>query len=674
MGPRGAIKLNGSEFFNRLGRTPQFKKIHPNIAGFLKEYLQGEKAVEFGGKLVINTHFPPFPSASFDRLVDHFNDREGKRRLFNITVAVTNRCPFNCWHCYNHGRSQADIPVAILKSLAGSLQSMGAVTVQLTGGEPLLRDDLEEVFSAFDDRTTLLLGTTGLGLTFARATALRQAGLFAVGISVDSKDEATHDAKRGYRGAYRVALDAIGHARGAGLYPYIVAVGTRDFLEEDRFMGFMDFARSVGALEVHLLEPCPTGKLAGKTQVSLSGEERERIISYQKRIAQREDLPILSTFAYLESGASFGCSAGLSHLYIDGSGEVCPCNLVPMSFGNIQTEELAVILQRLDEFFRKPRRHCLGKVLTPKTWGLETPTPPDVSTAICREHLPKEHALPDFFAARASATETGTKELQEAYDTVAGDYDQYWISSAGEAIRDLAARSDVAHAGRIVEVGCGTGFGTALYAAKAPQAEIIAIDISEAMIGLARAKFQETGAGKVRFMHGDALEVMRRLSGIDCVITSWVLGYIRLAPFFRACTQCLVPGGQVALIVHKENSPQRETAVFAEIAAEEPSALLRRVSFDFPRDLSHLEQEVKAAGMELVASWQDAAVFHYPSPRLVLDHLLKSGAGTVFYEAIRPERREELTARFLQKLEERNVSPDFEVRHEYVGCIARWNG
>jgi trans-aconitate 2-methyltransferase len=346
-----------------------------------------------------------------------------------------------------------------------------------------------------------------------------------------------------------------------------------------------------------------------------------------------------------------------------------------MSFGNIQTEELAVILQRLDQFFRMPRRHCLGKILTPKTWEMETPTPPEVSVAICREHLPREHLLPDFFAARASATaETGTKELQDTYDAVAGEYDQYWLSSAGDAVRDLATRTDVTRASRIVEVGCGTGFGTALYAAKAPQAEITALDISETMIRLARTRLRKTGVGKVQFMHGDALEVIRGLSSIDCVITSWVLGYIKLAPFFRACTQCLVPGGQVALIVHKENSPQRETAVFAEIAAEEPSALLRRVSFDFPRDLSHLEEVVREAGLEIVESWQDAAVFHYASPRLVLDHLLKSGAGTVFYEAIRTERREELTARFLQKLEERSVSPDFEVRHEYVGCIARWNG
>jgi MoaA/NifB/PqqE/SkfB family radical SAM enzyme/SAM-dependent methyltransferase len=666
--------LKGSEFFTRLARTPPFRKIHPNIAGFLKEYLQGEKAVEFDGKLVINTHFPPFPGSAFDRLMDHFNDREGEKRLFNITVAVTNRCPFNCWHCYNHGRSQADIPVAALKSLARRLQSLGAVTVQLTGGEPLLRDDLEEVFSAFDDRTTLLLGTTGLGLTYARAAALRRSGLFAVGISLDSMDETKHDAMRGYHGAFRIALDAIGHTRNAGLYPYVVAVATRDFLEEDHFMGFMEFAGSVGALEVHLLEPCPTGKLAGRTEVNLSGEEQDRIISYQKRIARREDMPILSTFAYLESSAAFGCGAGLSHLYVDGSGEVCPCNLVPMSFGNIQTEELAIILQRLDEYFRKPRRHCLGKILTPMTWGLDTPTPPDVSAAICREHLSTEHPMPDFFAARASATgEAGSEELQDAYDTVAGDYDQYWLSSADGAIRDLAARADITHAARIVEVGCGTGFGTALYAAKAPQAEIIAIDISEPMIALARAKFREAGFGKVRFIQGDALEVMRGLRDIDFVITSWVLGYIRLTPFFKACAQCLVPGGQVALIVHKENSPQRETAVFAEIAAEEPSALLRRVSFDFPRDLSHLEEVVRDAGLEIVESWQDAAVFHYPSPRLVLDHLLKSGAGTVFYEAIRPERREELTARFLQKLEERSVSPDFEVRHEYVGCIARWN-
>ena len=55
----------------------------------------------------------------------------------------------------------------------------------------------------------------------------------------------------------------------------------------------------------------------------------------------------------------------------------------------------------------------------------------------------------------------------------------------------------------------------------------------------------------------------------------------------------------------------------------------------------------------------------------MLDHLLKSGAGTVFYDAVDPARRDGLTKQFLDRL--RQLAPPggpFDVVHEYVACIA----
>jgi len=55
----------------------------------------------------------------------------------------------------------------------------------------------------------------------------------------------------------------------------------------------------------------------------------------------------------------------------------------------------------------------------------------------------------------------------------------------------------------------------------------------------------------------------------------------------------------------------------------------------------------------------------------VLEHLLKSGAGTAFYDAIDPVRRPALTERFLQMLASRHApGTDIEVCHEYVACVA----
>ena len=69
-------------------------------------------------------------------------------------------------------------------------------------------------------------------------------------------------------------------------------------------------AGDIGALEVHLLEPCATGRLSGRTDALLNGAERQLILDYQAEAAADESLPILSSYTYLESPGVFGCGAG----------------------------------------------------------------------------------------------------------------------------------------------------------------------------------------------------------------------------------------------------------------------------------------------------------------------------------------------------------------------------
>ena len=137
------------------------------------------------------------------------------------------------------GEASTTLPLPVLRNLAGELQDLGAVMVTLTGGEPLLREDLPEILRSFDSRSCLVLGTTGEGLTAERARTFRDSGLFAVGISLDSDQEAEHDRLRGRAGAFRSALQALRVARETGLYPYVVSVATREFLQRSRFMPFL---------------------------------------------------------------------------------------------------------------------------------------------------------------------------------------------------------------------------------------------------------------------------------------------------------------------------------------------------------------------------------------------------------------------------------------------------
>ena len=433
--------MRGDTFFAELAARPPFTRLSPGVAAFFKDYLSHEKVIRFQGKYVVNTHFPPYPSAAFDNLVEQFGQLGDAhdRRLYSVTWAMTNRCMYRCWHCYNAGRSQEDLPMASLRKVVRELRGYSAVMVTLTGGEPLLRDDLEAVAGLFDQRSCLILGTTGAGLTADRARRLRENGVFGVGISLDSAVPEEHDRRRGRVGAFRTAQDALRIAGEQGLYPYIVAVATREFLQPERFRAFMRFAAAVGALEVHLLEPSATGRLADRTDVLLSKTEQQSILDYQTEVAEDETLPILSAFTYLESPNAFGCGAGLTHVYIDGSGELCPCNLVPLSFGNVAREPMAEVLERMGCHFRQPRPGCVGRLLAGQVPEGPLPTLPAVSQDLCERHVPKEHAVPRFFQVRSEpVAEVGRDELRQVYDQVHGDYDTFWLSQAAGPIHELA--------------------------------------------------------------------------------------------------------------------------------------------------------------------------------------------------------------------------------------------
>jgi len=667
--------MNGADFFKMIAHREPFSKLNPAVGVFFRDYLSNEKAIEFDGKYVVNTHFPPYPSPAFDRLAEHFK-RIGSaedRRLFSVTVAVTNRCGYRCRHCYNSGRDQRDIPLDDWRRVARTLLDLGVVRVTLSGGEPLLRDDLEDIASLFDGKASVNLNTTGAGMTPERARKLRESGIFAAGVSIDSFDPVKHDAVRGKRGALDTALTALGVVGNAGLYPYCMTVAGHDLLEPDVFMRFMESAGKAGAKEVHLLEPCPVGNLAGDTEAVLSDEERARIVAFQEEISRRDDLPILSSFLYLESAEAFGCGAGLTHLYIDGSGEVSPCNLVPLSFGNVADEPLEAILDRMGRYFEKPRTCCVGQALSRFIPEGAAPAPPGVSEDICRRHLPADHDVPAFFRIRdAAAGSVGRDEIRDAYDHISGSYDDYWVVEAGKPVERLVADLQAGAYERVLEAGCGTGYGTEHLVRKlSGTARYFAVDISGNMLDRARERVGKAGARNVEFIRGDALDVLRREGPFDLVFSSWVLGYIPTGEFIRTAGESLRPGGRLAFIVHRENSPARELGIFAELVAEDPSVLTRQVDFDFPRDGAHVGGMVRSAGLSVEQLREDSVIFRYSTPREALDHLLKSGAGTAFYEAVAPEMRGELTGRFLEVLAERNGGSDrYDVVHDYVACIA----
>ncbi|MFB0558346.1 MAG: GTP 3',8-cyclase MoaA [Candidatus Bathyarchaeia archaeon] len=117
----------------------------------------------------------------------HLIDRYG-RLVNSLRISVTQRCNFDCFFCHQEGESNPGREVTSdeIETIVSVAAELGIRKVKLTGGEPLLRDDLLEIvrrISPLVDEVSMT--TNGYGLA-EKACALRGAGLKRVNISLHS--------------------------------------------------------------------------------------------------------------------------------------------------------------------------------------------------------------------------------------------------------------------------------------------------------------------------------------------------------------------------------------------------------------------------------------------------------------------------------------------------------
>src|ERR671937_2032037 len=115
-----------------------------------------------------------------------------QRKPTTLLAELTHRCPLHCPYCSNPlelTRSNAEISTEDWKRVFSEARELGVLQLGLSGGEPLVRRDLEELAAhAHGLGLYQTLVTSGLGLTRQRAERLREAGLEHVQISIQDAD------------------------------------------------------------------------------------------------------------------------------------------------------------------------------------------------------------------------------------------------------------------------------------------------------------------------------------------------------------------------------------------------------------------------------------------------------------------------------------------------------
>jgi len=288
-----------------------------------------------------------------------------------ISWNLTRRCNLACGHCYldavqrrNEAGGELDTAEAlrVVTEIAGP--APGAMLV-LTGGEPLLRKDLEPIVEAAAQAGLMpVIGSNGCLLTGDRAKGLKERGAAGVGISLDSTTPAFHDRLRGQAGAWSGALAGMAAARAAGLG---VQMQTSLFEENRRELkALADLAAERGAMALNFFFLVCTGR--GVTQTDLSPAVYEETL--REILALQEGRPDLTVRARcapyarrllgLHAGEggdgyadwSSACLAGRSYLRIGPQGDVTPCPYIPGSSGNLREQSLREIWEKADAFVR----------------------------------------------------------------------------------------------------------------------------------------------------------------------------------------------------------------------------------------------------------------------------------------------------------------------------------
>jgi MoaA/NifB/PqqE/SkfB family radical SAM enzyme/ubiquinone/menaquinone biosynthesis C-methylase UbiE len=665
---------DNDRFLSGFTKSVDMRFFTPSLYRYLKDFLKIEKVRPFGNQFVINTFIPPFPGPAFDRFLSTYFGSEQKTPIQSVDLAVTNGCVFNCWHCYNAGRQLSDLSTESLQNIVKRLQGLGAIVLNFTGGEPCLRHDLVEICSSLQEDSCGILSTTGYGFTDEIAQKLRETQVYSVSISLDSADEKEHDRKRGVSGAFRIALRGIETAKKWGFYTYTCAVPSKRLLEKNNFWNLVELNKNLGVNELQLIEPAPAGKIAS-AKLDFGLEEFGRIFQYMGEYNREDNGIAISSFAHMESPEFFGCGAGQSHIYIDGTGEVSPCNMIPVSYGNAESEDLSHIITRMQSDFKRPCRFCLAYLLQDFFSQHAKGKKPVEAEAIPPMPLPEEEELPRFFQIleRKELEFAGEEEIVSGYNGISSTYEDYWLKVASGPIDSLFERLKVKTGSTALDCGCGTGYSSAKLAQKVgSEGKVTGIDLTPGMIEQAKRRIQRLGLTNVEFIVADVLEELKSIppQSVDVAVLTWLIGYVGCDEILPLLKRALKPGGSVGFVAHLDRSPLVPIEVFEEIIREEPESLLKTAKFKFPKDKHETEKHLKTSGFD--TEWIEQGSFNFVchTGQEVYDHVMKSGAGTTFYYSLKPSERDRLAKEFVRRIEERYAGlPEIEIVHEYVTGI-----
>ena len=258
-----------------------------------------------------------------------------------ISICYDYICNMNCVHCSNSSFAvnERHLTVTDIGEIARQADEMGLFQIELSGGEPLVFPEIDDIIKAIDPcKFHINVTTNGYLLDRERAMHLRSIGVDKVKISLDSSEEELHTIKTGIKDTRSLALRALEAAKEAGLEPVIQTVATRNNTQSREMLDLATFARDNG-YTVDVVLAKPVGSWEGNYDVLVTKEDIDYLYEMNKEYPMRREV-------YPAYGIQKGCGAVKSFICITKYGDILPCTFIPVSIGNIFEESLKEITDR----------------------------------------------------------------------------------------------------------------------------------------------------------------------------------------------------------------------------------------------------------------------------------------------------------------------------------------
>jgi len=269
--------------------------------------------------------------------------------LREVFWECTLRCNLHCRHCGSDCKKtalQKDMPASDFLSVIDSITpyvNPAEVCIVITGGEPLMRDDLEQCgLALYRKGYPWGIVSNGFALTSQRFNKLLAAGLHSITISLDGFTD-THNWMRGHPESFLRATEAINMiaAEKELAWDVVTCVNSRNYQE---LSTLKDYLISIGVKSWRVFTIFPVGRAAESSELQLTDEEFTGLLDFIVQVRKEGKIHLnyacegfLGDYEGEVRDYFYGCNAGINvaSVLIDGSISACPSIRSHFSQGNI---------------------------------------------------------------------------------------------------------------------------------------------------------------------------------------------------------------------------------------------------------------------------------------------------------------------------------------------------